>query len=77
MSEFRLWSRNFVAACAAQFFYFGSFYLLIPTLPQYVAGLGGTLSQVGVVMGLFTLAAVVLRPYFGRLGDRYGRKVFM
>jgi len=77
MSEFRLWSRNFVAACVAQFFYFGSFYLLIPTLPQYVAGLGGTLSQVGVVMGLFTLAAVVLRPSFGRLGDRYGRKIFM
>ncbi len=75
--EFRLWSKNFILVCLANFFYFGSFYFLIPTMPQYVNVLGGTPSQIGMVMGWFTLAAVAARPYFGRLVDRYGHKKFM
>jgi len=75
--EFRLTSKNFIAICAAAFFYFGSFQILIPTMPQYVAHLGGSPSQVGLVIGLFTLVAVIVRPYFGKLADRHGRKPFM
>lgn len=75
--EFRLWSKNFVLICLANFCYFGSFYFLLPTLPQYVAVLGGTPGQVGLVMGFFTLASVVVRPYFGKTADRRGRKLFM
>ncbi|MDD4599570.1 putative MFS-type transporter YfcJ [bioreactor metagenome] len=75
--EFRLWSRDFVLLCLANFFYFGSFYFLLPTLPQYVGVLGGSPSQVGMVMGWFTLAAVAARPYFGKMVDRYGHKRFM
>lgn len=74
---FRLWTKDFTCIVAANFFYFGSFYFLIPTMPQYVAGLGGRPDQVGLVMGCFTLAAVLLRPYFGRLSDRRGRKPFL
>lgn len=75
--EFRLWSKNFILICLANFFYFGSFYFLIPTLPQYVDMLGGSPAQVGLVMGFFTLAAVVVRPYLGNMADRHGRKTFM
>lgn len=46
-------------------------------MPSYVDVLGGTTSQVGMVMGWFTLAAVVVRPYFGQLADRRGRKRLM
>jgi MFS family permease len=72
---FSLWSRDFILICLANFCYFGSFYLLLPTLPQYVSFLGGTSGQVGMVMGFFTLASVLVRPYFGRLADRRGRKL--
>ena len=72
-----LWSRNFTLSCLANFFYFGSFYLLLPILPQYVDSLGGTAAQVGLVTGLYTMAAVVVRPYFGQLADRWGRKKIM
>ncbi|MDR7865878.1 MAG: MFS transporter [Sporomusaceae bacterium] len=75
--EFRLTSRNFICICVATFLYFGSFYLLIPTLPQYVEGLGGSPGQIGLVMGAFSLAAVLVRPYLGQLADRRGRKLFM
>lgn len=74
---FSLLSRNFLLICVATFLYFGSFYLLMPILPQYVAGLGGSLSQIGVVMGTFTLAAVLVRPYLGRVADRRGRRLLM
>ncbi|MDT8901709.1 MFS transporter [Anaeroselena agilis] len=75
--EFRLTSRNFVCVCIATFLYFGSFYLLIPTLPQYVDSLGGSPGQIGLVMGAFSFAAVLVRPYLGRLADRRGRKRLM
>ena len=75
--EFRLWSKNLILIFLANFFYFGSFYFLLPTLPQYVNLLGGTPGQVGLVMGFFTLASVIFRPYFGRMTDRHGRKLFM
>ncbi|GBF34762.1 major facilitator family transporter [Desulfocucumis palustris] len=75
--EFRLWSKDFVLICLANFFYFGSFYFLIPTLPQYVDMIGGSPGQVGLVMGLFTLASVIVRPYLGNMADRHGRKILM
>ncbi|SEP38352.1 MFS transporter [Propionispora vibrioides] len=77
LDEFSLLSRNFVLLCLSGFLYFGSFYLLLPTIPQFVAGLGGTASQIGLVMGAFTLASVIFRPYFGKQADRYGRKRLM
>jgi MFS family permease len=75
--EFRVWSKNFLLIFSANFLYFGSFYLLIPTMPQYVEQLGGTAGQIGLVMGFFTLAAVIVRPSFGRLADQLGRKRLM
>lgn len=76
-SEFRLTSKNFVFVCVATFLYFGSFYLLMSTLPQYVETLGGSPGQIGLVMGLFSLASVLVRPQLGRLADRFGRKRLM
>jgi len=75
--EFSLLSRNFIAICASYFFYFASFYYLIPTLPSYVVFLGGSASQVGLVMGFFTIASVILRHRVGRAADVRGRKVFL
>lgn len=76
-TEFRFLSRNFIFAFISNFLYFGSFYLLIPTMPQFVANLGGTPGQIGLVMGFFTLAAVAVRPSFGMVADRLGRKQLM
>ena len=72
-----IWTKNLVLACIANFLYFGSFYVLLPVLPQYVASLGGTASQIGLVFGTFTLISVMTRPYFGKFIDVYGRKKFM
>lgn len=77
MTAFRLMSRNFMGCCLASFFYFGSFYLLLPVLPLYVEGFGGAASEIGLAVGVFTLFSVLVRPHSGKLGDRYGLKRFM
>ena len=62
----------------ATFAYFVSVGVLIPTLPRYVEGpLGGGHVAVGIIIGAFSVTAVLMRPYSGRLGDRRGRRVLM
>jgi len=51
--------------------------LLLPTLPIYIKQQGISESQVGLVIGIFTLAAVAVRTLVGGLLDRYGRRIFM
>lgn len=77
MDQPSLLSKNLVLACLSSFLYFGSFYLLLPVLPQFVVSLGGNTSQIGLVIGTFTLISVVFRPYLGKLIDKYGRKKFL
>lgn len=69
----RIWTADFILTCAANFILFIAFYLLLPTLPQYVEGLGGDEAAVGLLMGVFTLAAMALRPWIGLALDRLGR----
>jgi MFS family permease len=57
--------------------FFSSFYLLLPVLPLYVQSIGGTLPDVGIVVGVFTLSSVLSRPVTGVFTDRYGRKLML
>ncbi len=56
------------------FLFFVSMHLLTVPLPLYVKWIGGGPSQVGLVMGAFAMAAILARPYVGRLVDRLGGK---
>lgn len=46
--------------------------MIIPELPSYLKNLGGG-EHIGWIIGLFTLAALISRPYSGRLTDTIGR----
>ncbi len=70
----KLFSRNFVLTTLSTFAVFTSFYFLLVTLPIYIQKLGGTESEIGLIIGVFTISAVLLRPYLGREVDRHGRK---
>lgn len=54
-----------------------SFHLLLPTLPVYVLGLGGTEGDVGLVMSAFAMASVFMRPFAGQWVDRGHKKDLM
>jgi len=69
-----IWTRDFVLTSITSFALFTSFYFLLPTLPDYVDLLGGEESQVGLIIGIFTISALILRPLIGRELDRRGRR---
>ena len=73
----RLWTRSFVLMSLGSLFFFTSFYLLLPTMPLFIKELGGLDAQVGLAVGVFTFAAVVVRPFAGGLLDQYGRRPFL
>jgi MFS family permease len=67
----------FYLIMASTFLFFFSMHLLITPLPLYVKEVGGQPSQIGLVMGVFALTAVLSRPLVGRLVDGWGRKPVM
>ncbi|MDP1819755.1 MAG: MFS transporter [Acidimicrobiales bacterium] len=74
----RLVTSRFAIVTAATFAYFIALGALLPTLPRYVEDeLGGGGVAVGVVIGSFAVSAAAVRPWAGRLGDRYGRRVLL
>ena len=69
---------RFLIVTAATFAYFLGLGSLLPTLPRYVEDeLGGNGVAVGLVVGAFAVSAAVVRPWAGRFGDRYGRRVLL
>ncbi|MDF2679210.1 MAG: major facilitator superfamily 1 [Brevibacillus sp.] len=73
----RLWTKSFIQMMLGMLILFTGFYLLLPTLPLFIKQMGGSEAQVGLAAGVFTLTAVVFRPFVGGLLDRYGRRPFM
>ncbi|MGI6451602.1 MAG: MFS transporter, partial [Desulfitobacteriia bacterium] len=69
-----LWTKNFIFIMLVNLFVFLSFQMLLPTMPLYVQALGATEDIVGLVAGVFTITAVILRPFAGRALDTQGRK---
>lgn len=69
-----LWTGNFIKIIVVNFFIFFSFHMLLPTLPIFVKSIGGQDSIVGLITGLFTISALLIRPFAGLLLDRIGRR---
>lgn len=74
MKNEKLFTRNFVLTTLSTFVLFTSFYFLLVTLPLYILKIGGSESEIGLIIGVFTISAVLLRPHLGREVDRRGRK---
>ena len=74
----RMVTGRFAIVTLATFAYFISLGSLLPTLPRYVKDeLGGDGFAVGLVVGAFAVSAAIVRPWAGRIGDRYGRRVLL
>jgi MFS family permease len=74
----RMVTGRFAIVTLATFAYFLSLGSLLPTLPRYVEDeLGGGGVEVGLVVGSFAVSAALVRPFAGRIGDRYGRRVLL
>lgn len=74
----RLVTPTFVLIALATLAYFVSISVVLPVLPVYVRGpLGGGDVSVGLAVGAFSVTALLVRPWAGRLADRRGRRLPM
>ncbi len=71
--EQKIWTKDFVFIWLANFFVFLGFQMTLPTIPLYVKELGGNDQMVGIIVGIFTFSALLLRPYAGHALENKGR----
>ena len=74
----RLITTPFLLIAAATLAFFTSAGVTLPAVPLYVDGpLRGSEVAVGLSVGLFSVSALLARPFAGRLGDTRGRRLIM
>jgi predicted MFS family arabinose efflux permease len=73
----KILSRDFILAFSAQFTFTSVLYILVPTLPVYLSRLGSTETEIGVLVGVFFFASLILKPFVGRALLRHHEKTFM
>lgn len=69
----KIWTKDFVLICLANFFIFLGFQMTLPTIPLFVKELGGNDQLIGFVVGIFTFSALVIRPFAGHALESKGR----
>lgn len=70
-----LWTKDFILVFIANLLLFFAFYMLIPVLPQYLLDKMETSGSVaGIVLALYTISALLIRPFSGFLVDMFSRK---
>lgn len=74
--KLRQYPRNFWLMCWSLLLFMMSFNLFIPELNQILTDLGGA-DYKGLLFLLFSLTALISRPYSGKLSDTIGRKKVM
>ena len=73
--EEKLFNKNYLCLCAANFLFFFSFYLLLPVLPFFIIEhFQGSKAVIGTVISCYTLATLVVRPFSGYMMDTFKRK---
>ncbi|MBL6447211.1 MFS transporter [Fulvivirga sp. 29W222] len=68
----RTYTLQFWLLCASSFLFFASFNIIIPELPDFLTNLGGE-EYKGLIISLFTLTALISRPFSGKFTDNIGR----
>lgn len=75
MAKAALWTREFIGMGFTNLFYFMSQYILIASLPIYMAEeMGGGQWEAGMAMTFFQIGTVAARPFAGRIIDRANKQ---
>ncbi|WP_251033011.1 MFS transporter [Bacillus sp. ISL-7] len=73
----RLWTKSFIMLMVGNLFVFMSFQMLIPTLPPYIKSIGASGLEIGLVTALFSIGAVISRPFIGFMLEYKPRKALV
>lgn len=69
----KIFSKDFALIWFANFFVFLGFQMTLPTIPVFINDLGGSDQLIGIVVGVFTFSALLIRPYVGHALESKGR----
>lgn len=71
----RIWNRDFILLIGSNFLMYITYYAILSSLPIYlVSEMQASKMQVGLVVGAYTIASVLVRPFSGFALDRFGRR---
>ena len=70
-------SRDFVLSFFAQFCFSSVFCILIPTLPIYLSKFQAKESEIGILVGIFSVSSLILRPFIGKALLTIPERLFM
>ncbi|MFD1019985.1 MFS transporter [Thalassobacillus hwangdonensis] len=70
----KLWTWPFIFLLLANLFTFMSFQMILPNLPPYIESIGASKVQIGLVTTLFSIAAILIRPFIGHILMTQARK---
>ena len=73
----KILSRDFVLGFFSQFIFTIAFNIFIPTLPIYLSRLECRETEIGVLIGTFSVSSLILRPFIGRGLIKIPEKSFM
>lgn len=71
----KIFTRDFILIWIANFFIFLGFQMTLPTIPIFIDSLGGSEQMIGLIVGVFTFSALLVRPYAGQALESKGRGV--
>lgn len=75
MHKEKLWTKDFISITFISFFIFLAFYVLISVLPLYLVDtLHAGTDKVGLMITLFLLSAILVRPFAGQRVSRGSQK---
>jgi MFS family permease len=77
MGTQKILTRDFVLCFFAYFSLCSVYHILIPTLPIYLLRSGSKETEIGVLIGMFSVSSLVLRPFVGRALLKMPEKTFM
>ncbi len=73
----RILSPQFLLLWVGAFTFFLSFYLLLPALPLYARTLQIPEALIGLIIGVFAVSSMLVKPVAGWAADRFGRRPLM
>ncbi len=73
--EVSLWTKNFILLLIGSFLLFFAFFLLMPILPMFLEEeLMADKASVGFALFIYSIMALVIRPFAGYMSDNFHRK---
>lgn len=73
----KLWKKDYVLIIIINFLVFLNHLMILSTFPFYIESLGGSEAVAGLAAALFSIIAVVFRPFIGWMLDNGKRKLIL